>query len=870
MQSIGDIIQALARQRNRGESGPLIALRQLDGAQGERISHLPVDRDLASAWPAMTGEPFRPHHAQALAALRRGEPVALSASTAAVGESGLLLLYAALTDEREARALMLTPDEHDAHAAFARITRVNAELPASLRLSATLLAAGERADPYARVVVAAPEALHSRVLRHHERAWRTFWPALRLLLLPDLHRHTGIAGAHLADLLLRTLRVIGGHGGAGTALVATLPELTSPEAALTSLIGQPWRVVAAADLPRGTPVLAVWHGGTARLRDAAELATTIQRQGYRVHIACGPLERAAITPVIGDSGEITVGPGALPAHALVVAGFPGSTSELRRMVRSGYQAVVVVLGELPIEQALARHVELLLAGPPAAWPPPTTNAYVTAQHVLCAASELPLTAIEVESWGAQGVVDRLVAHRQLIDLPDPEVAWKPSEDVGDPYADFTTLAASGAPILARNEQGHQLGAVDPTGFERWTFPGAALPAGAGGMRVLVRDEEHGAITLRMETSGRRTYPLRRCTVELREARDTRTLAGGRQIGWGRVIVEEQIEGYREQTPGQSVAEVRLAAPLAARWAAPACWFDVGSLKVHGQLVGWSLAAALPLRALASFTDVVPCYDQASGRLYLVDAQPGGSGLAVWAYTHAEELLPLAHDVAVACSTDPLLEPASRADRDWLLTLLGGGVDDRRAADRRLAIDDRRPAPDDRRRERQPAPSERRPVSEPVPQLPPPRQATAQSLPPERPSAPPAPPERPSTPAPRQSTLPERQPPPEPPRTAPIPFDELLPPVASPEPPPRQHESAPPERQRPPREEPQRPARQEGRNASQRPPREEPPPPQPAREEPARHEARNTPPATRGAAPTPAARGNPAGRCGVDRAAAAAA
>ncbi|HWQ14806.1 MAG TPA: helicase, partial [Roseiflexaceae bacterium] len=712
MQSIADTIQAIARQRGRGDAGPLIALRQLDGAPGERISHLPVDRDLAQAWPAMTGEPFRPHQAQALASLRRGEPVALRASSADVASSAYLLLYAALTDERFATALILAPDEAEALAIHARLGQLNADLPASLRLTATLVAPGQRPDPYARVVVAAPEALHGRLLRHHDRAWRLFWPAARLIILPDIQRHTGVAGAHLADLLLRSLRIIAGHGGAGATLVATLTEVAEPEPALTSLLGQPWRVVAADDGPRGAPLLAVWHAGSARLRESADLALALQRQGYHVHIACGPLEQAAITPVVGETPGISAGPGAPAAQVLVSAGYPGSTSALRRLLRSGYQAVVVVLGDLPHEQAIARHVETLISGPPAAWPPPPANAYVTAQHVLCAASELPLTAAEIDAWRAQDVVERLAAHRQLVDLPDAEEAWKPADAAGDPYADFTPLAASGAPIRARTEQGALLGSFDPTGFERWTFPGAALPPGAGGMRVLMRDDDHGTITLRMETSGRRTYPLRRCTVEVRETRETRALAGGKQLSWGRVVVSEEVYGYREAAGGQAAVDMALKAPLAARWVAPACWFDVGiDLQLQGQFVGWSLAATLPLRTLAAFTDVVPCYDQATRRLYLVDAQPGGSGLAVWIYGRAEELLPLAYDVALACRSDPLLEPLSRVDQDWLLALLGRSIERRpsgeerrpRSADRGAPTeehprtDDRQPRDDDRAR-----------------------------------------------------------------------------------------------------------------------------------------------------------------------------
>jgi hypothetical protein len=302
--------------------------------------------------------------------------------------------------------------------------------------------------------------------------------------------------------------------------------------------------------------------------------------------------------------------------------------------------------------------------------------------VLCAASEQPLTDVEVEAWGAQDIVARLVAHGRLVDLPDPEVAWKPTDAAGDPYGEFSLLSSSGGAITAYHEQSHVIGALDPTGFERWVFPNAALPPGAGGFRVLARDEEAGSIMLRIESSGRRTYPLRRCQVAVREERDTRELAGARRVGWGRVVVDEEIYGYREATAAAAPVEMALTSPLTARWIAPACWFDVAvGLQVLGQFVGWSLAAALSLRALASFTDVVPCYDHDARRLYLVDAQPGGNGLAAWVYAHAEELLPLAYDVALACRNDPLLEPLSRVDMDWLLALLGRRMDEAAAVER---------------------------------------------------------------------------------------------------------------------------------------------------------------------------------------------
>jgi ATP-dependent helicase YprA (DUF1998 family) len=685
VQSISEVIQTIARTRARsaetsgagaasargGDREPLLATLPIEGATGERIAHLPIEPELSQAWVALSGEPFRPHQAHALTALRRGEPVALRASSADVATTAFLQLYAALLADPSATALLLAHDIGALQAIRAQLGRIDADLPRGLRVPATAVESGRRPDMYARIVIATPEAIHSRLLRHHDRAWRLFWPRLQLAILPEIQRYTGVAGAHLADLLIRIQRVAAAHSGHLPNLLATLEDVANYEPTLTSLIGQPWRVVPADDGPRQPTTLAVWRGGSARLRDAVEIATAMQRQGYQVHIGCRPGEQALLAPLVGDLARVTIGPELVTGQALVVAGYPGSHSRLRRMLRAGYQAVVLVLGELPHEQVLARRAASLLTDPEPAWVTPPPNAYVLAKNILCAASEQPLTEAEVLAWGVNDIVERLVAQGQLVDLPDPEVAWKPTDAAGDPYTDWGLHSSVGEANIARAEQGQFICEIQPAVYERWAFPNAALPPGAGGFRILSRDEDTGAITARPETIMRRTYPLRRCEVTVRETRETRALTGSRPMGWGRVLVDEEVYGYREMAGSGAPADLALKPALNTRWTAAACWFDLQApLQLTGQLIGWSLAAALALRALADFTDVVPCYDHEKRRLYIVDAQPGGNGLAAWIYEHAEEVLPLAYDVAYNARTDPLLEPLSRVDMDWLLALLG--------------------------------------------------------------------------------------------------------------------------------------------------------------------------------------------------------
>jgi hypothetical protein len=156
----------------------------------------------------------------------------------------------------------------------------------------------------------------------------------------------------------------------------------------------------------------------ASLGVAGRLASTFQRQGYQVHIVCRALDRPLLGPIIGDLPRVTFGTDLAPAQVLIAAGFLAGHSTVRRMLRSGSQAVVLVLGEQPHEQALARQAQQFASAPNSTWVAPGPNAYSLARHVLCAASELPLTAAEVDAWGVHDIVERLVKQGQLVDLPD--------------------------------------------------------------------------------------------------------------------------------------------------------------------------------------------------------------------------------------------------------------------------------------------------------------------------------------------------------------------------------------------------------------------------------------------------------------------
>jgi outer membrane biosynthesis protein TonB len=777
-----EIIHTLARQR--GDADLLVLTRELEARPGERISHLPISQRLSEAWVTITGAPFRPHQALALSALRRAEPFALAGDRQGARLTMHLLLHDVLLSERGSCALLLLPDDADAAPHLDELAHLGRTLGLPLRAIHLTASTPARDAARAQVILATPTTLHRRLLRHHDRAWQTFWSRLGMVALIDCDRYTGVAAAHLASLLLRATRIA---ARPDMPLAATLGELPRPEAALARLSGTPWRVVPVRDMPYPATMLAVWQSGSRRLNDAAALALELIHEGYHTQIICDTLDLPLLRRLLDeDDPRISLGTTPRAAQVHIFAGYPAKSLDLRQSLHSSALLTLLLLGTQPIERVIARRPESLLDDPPPTWIPAPANAYIEAQHVLCAASEYPLSLAEVDAWQAGPLVARLQRHSQLVRLPSEHAAWQPHPQAGDPYEGFDMQTVGDAPLALTDEQHRLLHTGAPAILDRWAFVGAALPPVRGGYRIVDRDDDAGTLTLRAEHPPRRTFPLRRCSVRLREADpEPGYRLRGHGVGLGRVLVEEEIYAYRETQPDHTPAEHPLDPPLSIGWTAPALWIDLPRLPgaPPGQLIGWSLTLVLPLVVLANPTDSVPAYDAAQSRLYLIDAHPGGSGLASWLYENLEMVLPLAYDLALDCKNDALLEPAARIDMDWLLSLLGGAVS--------------MPAPPPRRATRPEPPASSHPASSHPASSPPPEPA------PEPPAAShpaPPPPQEPEKPRRKRSSKPKA-------------------PAASHPAPPPQQEPEKPRRERKRKPKPEPPAA--SRPASPPPPQQEP-------------------------------------------------
>ncbi|MFZ9857812.1 MAG: hypothetical protein ACO3F2_05705 [Roseiflexaceae bacterium] len=656
------ISDAVASFRETYDPAMLVHAHNHPASAGQRITHLAVDPVLSHAWINLTGEPFRPHHAAALMAMRRQEHVAIVSANPRRTLSLICMTINVLLESPTQRALLVVHDEVAAMALYREIVAFVEKFSHDTAIMPVIVTDTTGAMVSERLLIVTYDALHRRLLGHHDRAWRSVWQSLAICGIIDLHTIAGIGMYHLGALLKRIQRVV--HQYSDTLhlqYMTTLVPATAIDSALDDLAIGSWKVVYANDYAYESTTVEIWQRPDNAIQVAQALAHELSAQGYAAHIWARDTLQPLLDPIDMHS-NVTGASRFWSAQVLIMVGVADDRWRIAEALQSGYTMIVLVLGVHPLDQWYAQHPAQLLDLTPLAWPAAALNAYVLTQHVRAAACEIPFTDDEFRLWYASELRDRLVERGQLMELPD--LRWSVAGD-DNVYDDFHMLSAIGLPVLM------QLGDMtidtpfDPTGFERWLAKGSSAPPWYGGLRVIQRNDDDAIVTLQPDVQERRTMPLRSSTVAIRDSKETVMLARGILATYGRVLVTESVEGVREIRDGV-VKDHTLTHALESRWSAHAWWIDIPTyVHTDAQTIGWSVILALPVLSLFTTSAAVPCADLQFGRLYFVDAQPGGNGASEWMFRHVDALLQTALSIAKVMQHDVMYTQSATNDVAWL-------------------------------------------------------------------------------------------------------------------------------------------------------------------------------------------------------------
>ncbi len=301
-----------------------------------------------------------------------------------------------------------------------------------------------------RIIITNPDMLHAGILANHTR-WIRFFSNLKYIVIDEMHTYRGIFGSHMANVLRRLLRVAAFYG-ASPRFILCSATIGNPAELAGRLIGSPVHLVDTNGAPSGKKTIVLYNPplvdavqGIRRsvMNESQRWALAFLKRGIKtILFAHSRVRTEVIASYINDSLSnvytanhgITVVPyrgGLLPLErrkiekglregsiqgvvstnalelgidiggldAAVVAGFPGSFSSFWQQAgRSGRRqtasVAVFIASSSPLDQFIMSNPEYFFSRPQETAHIDPDNPYVLADHLKCAAFELPFTDTE--------------------------------------------------------------------------------------------------------------------------------------------------------------------------------------------------------------------------------------------------------------------------------------------------------------------------------------------------------------------------------------------------------------------------------------------------------------------------------------------
>jgi len=723
----------------------------------------PLDERLRTALGRMGIESLYAHQAEAMDAARRGENVAVVTSTAS-GKTLCynLPVIETLLDNAGATALYLYPTKALTQDQLKGLERLAGEHPAiarGLRMGVydgdTPAHARRRIRDEANLVLSNPDMLHAGILPRHTK-WGRFFTHLKYVVVDEIHTYRGIFGSNVADVL-RRLRRIAHRYGAEPQFVLSSATIANPREHAEKLVGLPVSVIDRDGAPRGPKTFVLWNPPTidasrmvrrssnveahelmvslvergvqtivfAKARVVAELILRYARESLlkrrpqlanRIRAYRGgylPKERRAIEKalfsrdLLGVSStnalELGIDVGSLDASIMV--GFPGTVAstwqQAGRAGRTTAEALAVLIAyNDPIDQYLVRHPGYFFGQSPESAVIDPENPYILANHLGCAAFELPLTGSDAEYFGPlTPVVAEALQSSEKVKEIDGHGYWS-SPDFPAAGTNLRTISENTFTIVDAGDRATVIGNVDAISAPELVYPEAIYLHDGETYFVRELDLEQKIAVVEKRPVDYYTQPMLESSIRITRPRKDRATGFGHAFLGDAVVTWATVAFKKIQFYGMdSIGYANLDLPPQ-HLETVAAWFYLtdeiasavraaGRNPVEG-LVGVRnlLISILPLFAMCDRQDVggvVSSSQTGKPTVFLYDRFQGGLGFAARAYEQLEDLLRAAGDFLEGCECEggcpscvglPVLIPPQHQDPD---VLSGWPIPDKEAA-----------------------------------------------------------------------------------------------------------------------------------------------------------------------------------------------
>ena len=417
---------------------------------------------------------------------------------------------------------------------------------------------------------------------------------------------------------------------------------------MADLVAEGARLLTFVRSRRGAELTAL--GARARLADTApHLSDQVgsYRAGYLAEdrrrleraLADGELRGVATTNALELGVDIA------GLDAVVIAGFPGTVAsfwqQAGRAGRRGQGSLVVLIArDDPLDTYLVHHPAALLDKPIERVVIDPANPYVLGPQLLCAATELPLTDIELRRWDAEAVASALVDDGLLRRRPS---GYFPTPGV-DPHPGVDIRGSTGGQIaILEGDTGRMVGSAGAGQASASVHPGAVYLHQGDSYVVDSLDFGAGIAFVHPEDPGYTTFARELTDIDVTGPGE-RFDHGPVTVGLVPVSVSNTVTGYlRRRLDGEVIDFVELEMPTRTlETLAVMCTITpealqhsgIDPLRLPGSLHAAEHAAIglLPLLASCDRGDIGGVSTAAGPvdglpTIFVYDGYPGGAGFA---------------------------------------------------------------------------------------------------------------------------------------------------------------------------------------------------------------------------------------------------
>ncbi len=566
------------------------------------------------------------------------------------------------------------------------------------------------------ILLTNPDMLHYALLPYHAK-WESFWKRLRFVVIDELHTYRGVFGSHVAQILRRLQRICR-HYGSQPQFIMLSATIANPLELASQVTGQPQDridVITESGAPQAKRNFVFLEADASQAGPASGLAarlivraaesglktiafTQSRKMTELVHMSVSrmkpslakrvssyragylPEERREIEQRLADGSllavistsalELGIDIGGLDLCVLV--GYPGTvmTTWQRggRVGRGGQESAIVLI---PYPDALDQYIvqhprEFLSSGFELAVTDPL-NVEILKAHLPCAAAELPLDRLEVESEKAVlDTVSSLTHEGKLLATGDGR-QWLARGLVPHRDVDIRSVGASYVIELARDGQkAIPIGKNDGLRALKECHPGAIYLHRGESYHVERLDLEKRLIRVVASQASFFTRVKSEKETEILEVFASKPV-GNFIARMGRLRVTEFILSFEQrQLFSQELISTSPLELPPQTFETVGFWIEIENVvakhvqdaKLHFMggihALEHALISMFPLFALCDRNDIggisIPLHPQlGKGAVFIYDGTPGGIGLAARGYDVIESLLIKTRELIAACS-----------------------------------------------------------------------------------------------------------------------------------------------------------------------------------------------------------------------------